>query len=85
MAYDTGKQIALCDFLFSGTALLARRVILAFRSLCVYPIELLEIKKRVNDPEDKMWKEGTNNDWNAGVETSHLYVPPFFFYYYYIT
>lgn len=74
MTFDTVKQITLCDILSSGMTLLAGRVILAFWSLAIYPIDLLEIEMTVKESKGKICKEGRNNEQNAHVETSHLYV-----------
>lgn len=68
------KQITQCDVLSSGTTLLAGRVILAFWSLAIYPIDLLEIEMTVKESKGKICKEGTNNEQNVHVETSHFYV-----------
>lgn len=72
--FDTVKQITLCDILSSEMTLFAARVILAFRSLAIYPIDLLEIEMMVKESKGKICKEGTNNEQNAHVEASHFYV-----------
>lgn len=74
LTFDTVKQITLCDILSSEMTLFAARVILAFRSLAIYPIDLLEIEMMVKESKGKICKEGTNNEQNAHVETSHFYV-----------
>lgn len=74
LTFDTVKQLTLCDILSSEMTLFAARVILAFRSLAIYPIDLLEIEMMVKESKGKICKEGTNNEQNAHVETSHFYV-----------
>lgn len=74
LTFDTVKQITLCDILSSGMTLLTRRVILAFWNLDINPIDLLEIEMTVKESKGKIHKEGTNNEQNAHVETSHFYV-----------
>lgn len=77
LTFDTVKQITLCDILSSEMTLFAARVILAFRSLAIYPIDLLEIEMMVKESKGKICKEGTNNEQNAHVETSHFCVSHF--------